>query len=125
MYCRKCGNQMQDGQKFCPNCGAPAEDLFGYNNQTPQNQAGSADDNASIGWGILGFFFPLVGLILYLVWKDSKPRTAKMAGKGALIGVIVNAALSILSGIISFFLGLSIFGGIFSGIDAIGFLTLL
>ena len=30
-----------------------------------------------------------MGLILFLVWKDTKPRTAKAAGKGALISVIV------------------------------------
>ncbi len=25
MYCSKCGKELQDGQKFCANCGAPAE----------------------------------------------------------------------------------------------------
>ena len=37
----------------------------------------------------LGFFIPIVGLILYLVWKDQTPLKAKSAGKGALIGAIV------------------------------------
>lgn len=37
--------------------------------------------------GILGCCIPVVGLILWLVWKDSKPNTAKAAGIGALVSV--------------------------------------
>lgn len=46
-----------------------------------------SNDSGSFGWAVLGFFIPLVGLILWLVWKDSKPNSAKMAGIGALVGV--------------------------------------
>ena len=42
-------------------------------------------DSGSIGYGILGCCLPIVGLILWLVWKDTKPRSAKKAGIGALI----------------------------------------
>ncbi len=30
---------------------------------------------------------PVAGLVLYLVWRDQKPRTAKAAGIGALVAV--------------------------------------
>ena len=30
-----------------------------------------------------------MGLVLYLVWKDQKPKTAKAAGMGALVAVIL------------------------------------
>lgn len=43
-------------------------------------------EKGNIGYGILGFFFPLVGLILFLVWKDTKPADSKVSGIGALIG---------------------------------------
>ena len=43
-------------------------------------------DSGSIGWAILGFFIPIVGLILFLVWKNTKPQCAKMAGIGAIVG---------------------------------------
>lgn len=46
-------------------------------------------DSGSFGWAVLGFFFPLIGLILFLVWKSTKPLSAKKAGIGALIGAIV------------------------------------
>ena len=33
---------------------------------------------------------PIVGLVLFLVWKDTKPRNAKAAGIGALVSVILS-----------------------------------
>lgn len=50
----------------------------------------SVNDSGSIGWGILGLFFPLVGIILYFVWKSTKPKTAKVSLYGALIGFAFN-----------------------------------
>ena len=46
------------------------------------------NDTGSIGWGFLGCCIPIVGLVLFLVWKDTKPRNAKAAGIGALVCVI-------------------------------------
>ena len=53
-------------------------------------------DAPNTGFAVLCFFFPMVGLILWLVWKDKTPLKAKSCGKGALIGVIVNTVISIL-----------------------------
>ena len=61
-------------------------------------QAAAPADSGSIGWAILGFFIPLVGLILFLVWKNTKPKCAKMAGIGALVGVCINIAYLFLGG---------------------------
>ena len=38
--------------------------------------------------GLLGCCIPIVGLILFLVWKDSRLNTAKSAGIGALVAVV-------------------------------------
>ena len=46
---------------------------------------------------MLGFFFPVVGLILFLVWQDTMPQRAKSCGKGALTAVIVSASLVLLT----------------------------
>ena len=40
-------------------------------------------------WGLLGCCIPVVGLVLFLVWRDEKPKTAKVAGIGALVSVIL------------------------------------
>jgi hypothetical protein len=53
-------------------------------------------DAPSGGFAVLSFFIPIVGLILWLVWKDQYPKKAKSCGKGALIGAIVSLTFSML-----------------------------
>lgn len=77
-YCKNCGKELHDAAVICPHCGVPQEKM-------PDSA-----DSGSIGWGILGFLIPLVGLILYLAWKEPKPASARMAGIGALIGFLMN-----------------------------------
>jgi hypothetical protein len=52
-------------------------------------------DAKSTGLAILCFFFPMIGLILWLVWKDQYPLKASSCSKGAIIGVIVYVLLII------------------------------
>lgn len=100
--CRNCGAQIGDNDSICSNCGAnqqagPAQ----YNNPQQYNsQAPTEVDNGGFLWGLLGCCIPIVGLILFLVWKDSKPRTAKAAGIGALVAVIVGVIYYIIIAII-------------------------
>ena len=49
----------------------------------------NVNDNGGFLWGLLGCCIPVVGLVLFLVWKDQKPNTAKAAGIGALVSVII------------------------------------
>lgn len=49
----------------------------------------------TVWWGVLGFFFPVIGLILYLFWVTEFPARAKAAGVGALIGVAAGIVTSI------------------------------
>ena len=83
-FCKNCGAPIDDQAVICPKCGVAQQALPVVN------------DSGSVGWGVLGFCIPLVGLILFLVWKDSKPRSSKMAGMGALISVIVWVVLYVL-----------------------------
>lgn len=53
-------------------------------------------DNGGFLWGLLGCCIPLVGLILFLVWKDTKPKTSKAAGIGALVSVIAYVVFYVL-----------------------------
>ena len=75
-YCKNCAAQIDDKAIICPKCGVPQE-------TKPQ-----VIDNGGFGWGLLGCCIPLVGLILFIVWRDTKPKTSKAAGIGALVGVI-------------------------------------
>ena len=62
-------------------------------------------EGSKFGWGVLGFFFPVVGLILFLVWLKNKKKAAKASGIGALIGFVLGSIFLILSffGILSIF----------------------
>lgn len=63
-------------------------------------QAQSAKEDGTAGWGVLGFFFPLVGFILWLVWKDDHPARSKSAGIGCLVSVCLGGVGAILYGIL-------------------------
>lgn len=69
----------------------------------------NSNDNGGFLWGLLGCCIPLVGLILFLVWKDNKPKTAKAAGIGAIVGVVVCVIYYILMAV--FGLGAAYLGG--------------
>lgn len=86
MYCSRCGEYQNGNEAYCQNCGA----------QLSVGQGNTPDDRSSPGFAALGFFFPLVGLILFAVFDSKQPRRAKSAGKGALIGFIVKVVLTIL-----------------------------
>ena len=87
-FCKNCGNQIEDNAATCPSCGASQ-------NTTPQ-----VTDNGGFLWGLLGCCIPIVGLVLFLVWKDTKPKTSKAAGIGALVGVILMILYYILIGVV-------------------------
>ena len=55
----------------------------------------SKEDKGGFWWSCLGFFVPMVGFILWLVWRDEKPKTAKVLGIGALISTIIFIAFYI------------------------------
>ena len=97
-YCSKCGKEIMDEAVICPACGCSQENMPVRN----------LNDSGGAGWTFLGFCVPLVGLILYLVWKDDMPLRAKSAGKGALISVIIAV---IIYAVYAVFLGILIGNG--------------
>lgn len=54
-----------------------------------EQQQNNNQDTGSLGWWFLGFFIPFVGVILFIVYLGSKPKTAKMAGWGALSSCVI------------------------------------
>ncbi|MGM9567136.1 MAG: zinc-ribbon domain-containing protein [Clostridia bacterium] len=116
-YCTNCGKELADNAAFCTECGAAqaasapqqeAPQTSYQQNQYQQNQApyqqqapyqpAAPVDSGSFGWAVLGFCIPLVGLVLYLVWKTNKPLSAKKAGIGALVGFCLNLIFSFIGG---------------------------
>ncbi len=95
-FCKNCGAQLPDGTSVCPSCGT-AQSNAAQNNVAPGAQNDAVVDSGSFGYGVLGFCIPLVGLILFLVWKDTKPRSAKIAGIGALVSVAIGVVFYIIA----------------------------
>lgn len=97
-FCRNCGNQIADNSVVCPYCGVAQ-------NNAPATPAAPAD-NGGFGWGLLGCCVPIAGLILFLVWKDTKPKSAKAVGIGALVSVGISVVCYLVSLVIGLAAGL-------------------
>lgn len=135
-FCKNCGVEINEGTAFCPNCGTKQDNgasnvvINGepqpqvqpqpqpqpqyntqpqYNSQPQYNGQPPVVDNGGFGWGLLGCCIPLVGLILFLVWKDNKPKTAKAAGIGAIVGVVLGVLYYLV--ILASGVGAAMYGG--------------
>ena len=97
MFCRNCGKEIDDNAVVCPHCGVIQKE------ELVQNTV----DNGGFLWGLLGCCIPIVGLILFLVWRDTKPKTSRAAGIGALVGVICVAVYYIVIIVIGVGLGVA------------------
>ena len=84
-FCKNCGQEIDDNAVVCVHCGV-----------AQQAAKPEVVDNGGFGWGLLGCCIPIVGLILFLVWKDNKPKSAKAAGIGALVSVGISVVWYIL-----------------------------
>lgn len=125
MLCPNCGNQIPDNSKWCPNCGqgtkkvptnkgvsTPSPVQSNYPPQQPyyppqqpvyppQPPFKPADDEPSIGLNILSFLFPLIGWVLYFVYKDDKPVRAKSCSRWAWISFIISFVIGFIGGMAS------------------------
>ena len=104
MYCKYCGKPVPEGADYCLSCGK-------YLNGSDA----AKNDSSSFGFALLGFLFPLIGLILYFVYDDKRPKRAKSVGKGALVGVITRLVISILIAVATFFFSFSVFNAVATG----------
>ncbi len=115
MYCRYCGNEINDDALFCSKCGQPTGNApvpYDQTSAQPYDEpsAQPAPDGyaiASLVLGILGLVaLPLIGGILAVVFgnisrKNNGPTTMARAGWimgiiGIVLGVVVVAIIIIL-----------------------------
>lgn len=80
MFCPNCGKEIMPGADICFGCGIMIDKIL----KAPIQRRVSA------GWWWLGFFFPVIGLILWACLSSSEPEKAKKCGIGAIVGTIVS-----------------------------------
>lgn len=71
-FCSHCGREVFPQAVVCPNCGCSVRE--------------EEADVPNTGLNVRAFLFPIVGLILYLVYHDKAPNKAHKIGLFALIG---------------------------------------
>ena len=101
MNCSKCGFKVGENDVFCPNCGSKVvkkKETTKVVAEKVEVDDEKVDQSGqySWAWGILGYFVPLVGLILFIVWNDTRKKDAKAAGIGALIKTIISFVVLII-----------------------------
>lgn len=101
MYCINCGNKLDKRAMYCPKCGVYTD-----------NYIKSMRDKPSFILEFFSFFVPLFGLIMYLSLNNSKPNRARLCGKFALFGFIVNILIFVIT-----FIGLVIHGSSIPGVN--------
>ena len=104
-FCSKCGAQIEDDAVICVKCGCAV---------APEKKL--SKDEKSTGFNVLAFFIPLIGLILWLIWKEDYPIKSKSIGKSALIGFCISIGLSIVTSIIYGSMLGSMLGGMYASI---------
>lgn len=110
-FCLNCGIYHALDQNYCNKCGSKLQQKAQPLHQP--TYINNVADSPSFGIAVLGFFFPVIGLILYLIWKDDSPLRGKSAGKGALIGAIAWIAVYILAIVITNFYVISLFNALY------------
>ena len=102
MKCSMCNREITINDKFCNHCGEnnefyieskPVNDDSKYtSSQRPlyQVRTNSSNEESLSGWaGVFSFLFPIVGLVLYFVYKEDKPAAAKQALVIAIISFVI------------------------------------
>ena len=64
-------------------------------------------DNPSHFAGIVSCCFPLVGFILYFLWKDEKPKSAKLVCNWLIAGIVLLVVFYVVCFIIGIIAGIT------------------
>lgn len=94
MYCQKCGKEVADDLQVCSNCGGKMMPVPSKPPSPDPKQSFTPKKEPGIGaLGIVCFLFPIVGLVLFLIWRQTQRGKANGAGVTALVGFVFFTAL--------------------------------
>lgn len=88
MFCPHCGEQIAEQAEICPKCGVRVK-------------GSSGEDKPNILVNIISFCcIPILGIIMYFVWKDDKPVAAKSALIWAIVAFVFWFVISFVFGLL-------------------------
>ena len=82
--CNNCHHQVNDHAKYCRFCGSQLEMMSNLNPEA---------EESSVGYSILSFFFPIIGIIFFAIWHDEFPKRAKACAISGSIGFVIGIVL--------------------------------
>ena len=95
MYCPNCGDQISAYAEVCPKCGVRVKET-----------SSSGEDKPNIAVNLLSFCcIPILGIVMFFVWKDDKPRAAKSALIWSLVSIVLWFVVSFGFGLLGALLG--------------------
>lgn len=97
-FCKNCGMEITDNSSFCPGCGFKLK----------EPRATPIEEDYVALWGVLGFLIPIVGIILWAVWMNDKPKSSKAAGIGALIGIVLSILITVIIFVVAINAGINL-----------------
>ena len=107
MYCKQCGCRVTVGSLYCSSCGAKINTTESL-----------PDDRHSLALSFVGFFFPLIGFIVYILNHSDRPKQAKSAGKGALIGLLTRVVIFVILIVLYVVFAASLFSNVASSTES-------
>ncbi len=96
IFCPNCGTQVEENNMTCIECGVEVSLMTPKNENSIPNQTTNIavlDDDAVYNGifllVILGMLLPLIGIILYFIWRKAHPIKARAVGIGALLPISI------------------------------------
>lgn len=76
MFCSKCGKEIKDGEKFCPNCGETIENRVAESSITePSSETETTQNTSSQKSTPVGFILGLISIIAWILPLAGYPVT--------------------------------------------------
>ena len=86
--CPRCNSLIDSKDTFCTHCGYRLDQKRRIQRQ-PSHPREPNNESSLFLWALIGFLSPIAGIILYLIFKDTKPRSASYSIRGAFVAIVI------------------------------------
>ena len=101
MYCKNCGQQVNDNAVICPHCGCQIQSIGQANNNADVSQQ-KTNTIAIVGF-VLSFIIALAGLICSIIGYNKAKNEGLNHKNLALAGIIISAVNMVLGFVLQIF----------------------